>query len=179
MIAKRTSRLLSAMDSAAPSIQPGAAERRLSLAKTTPGGQVVDLSVLIRPQSQFDDHSPAPPASAPPLSLRWPPPARPGEPRSAPATRRIQTNGASAQAAHDGPPLVGRAGHSLGRLEAGSGHRVAQHHPAVAEASLPRALDGALRSASAGPSAYQRRDRRPHQKNGRDESLMGCAENPR
>src|SRR2546425_10820887 len=75
---------------------------RLSLAKTPPGGQVVDLTVLIRPQSQFDDHSPAPPASAPPLPLRWPPPARPGEPRSAPATRRIQTNGASAQAAHDG-----------------------------------------------------------------------------
>ena len=44
---------------------------------------------------------------------------------------------------------------------------------------FPRALDGALRSPSAGPSAYQRRDRRPHQKNGRDESLMGCAENPR
>src|SRR6266404_2496786 len=66
-----------------------------------------------------------------------------------------------------------------GWLEAGSGHRVAQHRPAVAEASLPRALDGALRPASAGPSAYHHRDRRPHQKNGRDESLMGCAENPR
>src|SRR5882672_12921969 len=75
----------------------------------------------------------------------------PGEPRSPPATRRIQTNGASAQAAHDGPPLVGRARHSLGRLEAGSGHRVAQHRPAVAAASLPRALDGALWAASAGP----------------------------
>src|SRR2546425_651996 len=36
-----------------------------------------------------------------------------------------------------------------------------------------------LWAASAGPSVHQRRDRRPHQKNGRDESLMGCAENPR
>ena len=43
---------------------------------------------------------------------------------------------------------------------------------------VPRALDQALRSASGGPSTDQRRDRRPRQSNGRDESLVGCSPNP-
>src|SRR5439155_949420 len=38
------------------------------------GGQVGELSALIRRQSQLDDHSPAPPASPPPVPLRRPPP---------------------------------------------------------------------------------------------------------
>src|SRR5205809_7176004 len=48
-------------------------------------GQMFDLSALIRRRSRLDDHPPAPPASPPPVPLRRPPPARPGEPRLAPA----------------------------------------------------------------------------------------------
>ena len=106
------------------------------------------------------------------------PPARPGEPRLASAARRVHTFGASAQIAHDGLPLVGWAGQSLGRLEAGSGHRVARHGPAVAAPSLPGALDEALRPPSGGPPADQRGDHRPHQKNDGDESPVGRPENP-
>jgi IstB-like ATP binding protein len=73
----------------------------LSFAKTPPGGQVVDLSALIRRKSELDDHPPAPPASTPPFPLRRPPPARPGEPRLAPPARRVQANGDPAQASHD------------------------------------------------------------------------------
>ena len=61
---------------------------------------MVDLSALIRRESQLDDHPPAPPASTPPVPLRRPPPARPREPRLAPAARRVQANGDPAQAAH-------------------------------------------------------------------------------
>ena len=76
-------------------------EANLSFAKTPSGGQVVDLSALIRRQSRLDDHPPAPPASTPPVPLRRPPPARPREPRLAPAARRVQENGDPAEAAHD------------------------------------------------------------------------------
>jgi len=48
--------------------------------KTPSGGQVVDLSALIRTISELDDHPRAPPAATPPLPLRRPPPARPREP---------------------------------------------------------------------------------------------------
>ena len=41
---------------------PKAVLYRLSFAKTPSGGQVVDLSTLIRRESQLDDHPPAPPA---------------------------------------------------------------------------------------------------------------------
>ena len=54
--------------------------------------QVVDLSVRIRPLSQLDDHSPAPPASAPSLLLRRPPPARHRDPGFASRTLRLQAN---------------------------------------------------------------------------------------
>src|SRR2546422_8429726 len=57
------------------------------------GGQVGELSALIRRQSQLDDHRPAPLASTPPDPLRRPPPSRSGEPRLAPATRGLQENG--------------------------------------------------------------------------------------
>jgi hypothetical protein len=73
----------------------------LSFAKTPPGGQLVDLSALFRRESELDDQPPAPPASTPPLPLRRPPPARPGEPRLAPPARRVQANGDPAQASHD------------------------------------------------------------------------------
>src|SRR5437870_13620754 len=63
--------------------------------------EVVDLPALIRRRSWFDDHPPAPAASPPALSLRQPPPARPRKPRLAPATRRLQANGAPAEATPD------------------------------------------------------------------------------
>src|SRR5882724_6925208 len=63
--------------------------------------EVVDLPALIRRRSWFDDHPPAPAASPPALSLRRPPPARPRKPRLAPAARRLQANGAPAEATHD------------------------------------------------------------------------------
>jgi hypothetical protein len=66
--------------------------RCLSLAKTSAGGQVIDLSIPIRPQSQLDDQCPTPPASTPPLPLRRPPSARPREPGLAPPARRVQEN---------------------------------------------------------------------------------------
>jgi hypothetical protein len=40
---------------------------RLSFSKTSSPSQLVHLSVLIRPPSQLDDHSPAPPVSPPPV----------------------------------------------------------------------------------------------------------------
>src|SRR5882724_10370965 len=64
------------------------------------GGQVGEPSALIRRQSQLDDHPPAPPASPPPVPLRRPPPARPGEPRLAPAARRVQENDDPAETTH-------------------------------------------------------------------------------
>jgi hypothetical protein len=82
---------------------------------------VVDLSTLIRTISERDDHPRAPPASTPPVPLRWPAPACPGESCPTSAARRVQTNGASAQIAHDGSPRVGGAGQSLDRLEASTG----------------------------------------------------------
>src|SRR5437667_6825396 len=63
--------------------------------------EVVDLPALIWRRSWFNDHPPAPAASPPALSLRRPPPARPRKPRLAPATRRLQANGAPAEATHD------------------------------------------------------------------------------
>src|SRR5215831_12168287 len=92
---------------------------RLSLAKTPSGGHVVDLSARIRRQSQLDDHHPPPPAPTLPVPLRRSPPARPREPRLAPAARRVPENGHAAEAAQDGSPLLGRAGLDLGRVAGG------------------------------------------------------------
>src|SRR2546425_7292012 len=76
-------------------------------------------------------------ASTPPVPLRRPPPARPRKPCLAPPTRRVQEDGAPAQASHDGSPLLGRAGQGLGRVETAPRDRDPRHRPAVAAASLP------------------------------------------
>ena len=89
--------------------------------------------------------TPAPPASTPPVPLRRPPPARPGEPRPAPATRRVQENGDPAEAS---PRLIGSSGSGWPGSGPGGGsppHRDPRHRPALAAAPLPRALDPALR----------------------------------
>src|SRR5207245_9840353 len=70
------------------------------LRQNVAGGQVGEPSALIRRQSQLDDHPPAPPASPPPVPLRRPPPARPGEPRLAPAARGLQENDDPAETTH-------------------------------------------------------------------------------
>ena len=173
----------------------------MSIAKTSSGSEMVDLSALVGHNTRLDDHSPTPPVPAPPLPRRRPPPARPREPGPAPAARRLcpspkpdpaakwlavgpsppqsrlvitlllhllrffpssphpsspsrtwpcATNSPStserppAEAPHDGSPVLGRAGQSLDRLEAGSAHRVARHRPAMAAPTLPRVLDPAL-----------------------------------
>ena len=85
-----------------------------------------------------------PPASAPPLPRRRPPPARPREPGFAPTALRLQANGDSAQASYDGPAFLGRTGQGLGRVEAVPRDRDPGHRPAMAAASLPRVLDPAL-----------------------------------
>ena len=127
----------------------------------------------MRRQSPVDDHPPAPLASTPPDPLR-PPPGRSGEPRLAPATRRLQENGDPAQDSGDGSPLLGLANQDLDRVEAAPRDRDPRHRPPLATAPVPRTLDQALRPASAGPSAYQRRDRRPHQKDGSDPIPCGA-----
>src|SRR5467141_1272268 len=66
---------------------------RLSFAKTSAAGQVIDLSPLILTQSRLDGHSPAPPAPSAPVLLRRPPPARDRGPCPASATRRVQEDG--------------------------------------------------------------------------------------
>jgi len=149
------------------------------LRQNSVGRQVIDLAGLIQRKFRLDGHPPAPPASTASPPLRRSSPCRLGEPGLTPPARRLQEDADPAEGAQERPTLLGRAVEGVGRLEAGSRHRVTQHRPAVAAAPLLRALDGALRAASAGPSADQRRDRRPHQKNGRNESLTGCAENPR
>src|SRR5262245_34933375 len=63
-------------------------KRCLSFAKTPSGGQVVDLSTVIRTICELDDHSPAPPASSLSLPLRRPSSACPGERSVAPPARR-------------------------------------------------------------------------------------------
>src|SRR5213594_2869303 len=77
------------------------------------------------------------------------------------------------------PTLLGRAVEGVGRLEAGSRHRVTQHRSAVAAAPPPRVLDQALRPARRGPPASQRADQGPRHTNGRGESPVGCPQNPR
>src|SRR5262249_34163870 len=67
-------------------------EVRLSFAKTSGGGQVVDLSVKTLALSERADQAPAPTASAPPRPCWRPSPPRPREPGFAPAARRLQAN---------------------------------------------------------------------------------------
>src|SRR5207249_9863927 len=58
-------------------------------------------------------------------------------------------------------------------------HRYPRHRPAVAAAPLPRALDQALRPAHRRAPARQRRDQSPSHANGRRQSALGRAANPR
>src|SRR5258708_5667252 len=127
----------------------------LSFAKPPSGEQVLDLSALIRRQSEPDDHPPAPSAPTPPVLVRRPPPARPREPRLAAATGRLQADGEPAEASTERSAPLGLAVEGVGRLEAGSRHRVTQHRPALAAAPLLRALDQALRPAHRGPPTRQ------------------------
>ena len=118
-------------------------------------------------------------ASTPPVPLRRPPPARPREPRPAPAARRVQANGAPAETAHDaiassglGWPESGPAG---GRLSSscrptpscgGSGAASASTGP-----SSPAGLRWAARRSAPRSAALVRT-------NGRGESPVGRPENP-
>src|SRR2546422_1985456 len=151
---------------------------QVSFAKTPPADQVVDLPPLMRRQSPVDDHPPALLASTPPDPLRRPPPGRSGEPRLAPATRRLQENGDPAQDSGDGSPLLGLAGQGLGRVEAAPRDRYPRHRPAVAAATLPPTLDQALRPAHRRPPVRQRRDQGPRHANGRGQSALGRPTNP-
>ena len=91
----------------------------LSLAKTPSRGQVIDLSALTQSQSQLDDHSPAAPASGPPLPLRRPPPARPREPGFAPAARHPP--GISCRERHERDVQEGGGGLRRGELSTTDG----------------------------------------------------------
>src|SRR2546425_3080481 len=149
----------------------------LSFAKTPSGGQVVDLSAVIRRHSQLDD-PPAPSASTPPGPLPRPPPGRPGKPRLAPPTRSLQEDGEPAEVAQQRSALLGRPVEGVGRLEAGSRHRVAQHRPAVAAPPLRRLLDQTLRSPPCGTAARQPPDQNTRPTNGSGQSSLGRAPNP-
>jgi catechol 2,3-dioxygenase-like lactoylglutathione lyase family enzyme len=125
------------VDDVAATCQHVAAQQWLSLARTWPWAQVLDLLILSLPQSRPDDHHAALPASNPSLSIRRPPPARPREPRLASPSRRVQANGKPAQAAHDGSFVLGWADQGLGRVETIPRVRHSRHGPALAAAPFP------------------------------------------
>src|SRR3989442_4399895 len=150
----------------------------LSFAKTSAGGQVVDLPALILTQSRLDDHSPAPPASPAPVLLRRPPPPRDREPRPASATRRVQEDGDPTPASHDGSSFLGCAGQGLDWVETAPRDRDSRHRPEMATAPLPRVLDPALRPAARGAPARHRRDQGPGCTLGHREPSLGRPENP-
>src|SRR5258708_24809602 len=118
----------------------------LSFAKTPSARQALDLSPLIREQSRSHDQRAAPPASPPPLPLRWPPPPRRREPRLAPATRRVQADAEPAPAPAARSPLLGLVVQDLASVEAGPRHRGARRRPTLAATSLSPALRQALRT---------------------------------
>src|SRR5919106_6262567 len=130
----------------------------LCFAKTPSGKQVVDLSVLIRTRSQLDDHPPPPPASAPPLPHRRPSPARHREPGPAPTARRLQANGAPAEAPHDGSFVLGWPDQSLDRLATGADHRLPPPPRAWPAPPLPGVWDGVFPPPTGGRPAPRRRD---------------------
>jgi len=74
--------------------------------------------------------------------------------------------------------LLGVAGPGLGGLETAPRDRDPRDRPPVAAATLPRALDHALRPADRGPPARPRRDPGPWPTHGRGPSARGCAPNP-
>src|SRR5216684_7064820 len=150
----------------------------LSFAKTPSGEQVVDLSALIRRQSEPDDHPPAPSAPTPPVPVRRPPPARPREPRLAAATGRLQADGEPAEASTERSAPLGLAVRSLARLEAGPRHRGSRHCAALAATPLSPPLGHPSRAPPGGPPARRRRDQSPGQKDGHGQSPVGCPQNP-
>src|SRR6266478_1975401 len=115
--------------------------------------QVIDLSAPVARRSRLNGHAPAPPASTPPDALRRSPSGRPGEPCFAPPARRLQEDGEPAEVAQQRSTVLGRVVQGVGRLEAGSRHRVTQHRPAVAAPPLPRVLGQTLRAPRGGPPA--------------------------
>ena len=119
--------------------------------KFRPSRQVIDLSALIRRRSRLNGHSPAPPASPPE-------PAKVAQQRST---------------------VLGRVVQGVGRLEAGSRHRVTQHRPAVAAPPLPRVLGQTLRSPRGGTPARKPPDQGSRRTNGSGQSSLGRASNPR
>src|SRR5436309_15173408 len=140
--------------------------------------QVIDLSALIRRRSRRNGHSPAPPASTPPDARRRPPSGRPGEPCFAPPTRRLQEDGEPAEVTPQRSAVLGRVVQGVDRLEAGSRHRVPQHHPAVAAPPLPRVLGQTLRSPRGGTPARKPPDQGSRRTNGSGQSSLGRASNP-
>jgi hypothetical protein len=137
-------------DPATPDVDDLAVRRQNSVRR-----QVIDLVRLIQRKFRLDGHPPAPPAATASPPLRRSPPGRPGEPGLVPPARRLQEHGGPAKGAQERPTLLVRAVEGVGRLEAGSRHRVTQHRPAVAAAPLLRALDQALRPAHRGPPTRQ------------------------
>src|SRR5467141_4542500 len=135
----------------------------LSFAKTPSGEQVVDLSALIQRQSEPDDHPPAPSAPTPPVPVRRPPPARPGEPRLAAATGRLQADGEPAEASTERSAPLGLAVQGVARLEAGPRHRGSRHCAALAATPLSPPLGHPFRAPPGGPPARRRRDQSPGQ----------------
>src|SRR6267142_1064210 len=140
--------------------------------------QVIDLAGLIQRKFRPYGHPPAPPASTASPPLRRSPPCRPGEPRLAPPARRLQEDGDPAEGAQERPTLLGRAVEGVGRLEAGSRHRVTQHRPAVAAPPLPRVLGQTLRSPRGGTPARKLPDQGSRRTNGSGQSSLGRASNP-
>src|SRR5437899_11337002 len=104
-----------------------------------------DLSAPVARRSRLNGHSPAPPASTSPDALRRPPSGRPGEPGFAPPARRLQEDGDPAKGEIGRATCRERVWKRVGRLEAGSRHRVTQHRPPLAAPPLPRVLAQPLR----------------------------------
>jgi hypothetical protein len=150
---------------------------RLWFAKTPAGRQKVDPT-LISGQSQLNDQPPGQSISSFPLPLRRPPPARPGEPRLASPSRRVQANARPAQAAHGGSAVLGWTHQGLDRLEAVSRVRDSRHRRALAATPFPQALGQALSEVPGRPPICRPRDHRPRPKNGRRQSAVGRSPNP-
>src|SRR3989442_584433 len=140
--------------------------------------QVIDLSAPVARRSRLNGHSPAPPASTSPDALRRPPSGRPGEPCFAPPTRRLQEDGEPAEVAQQRSTVLGRVVQGVGRLEAGSRHRVTQHRPAMAAPPLPRVLGQTLRSPHGGTPARKPPDPGSRGTNGSGQSSLGRASHP-
>src|SRR5207245_7427974 len=150
----------------------------LSFAKTSAGGQVVDLSTLILTQSRSLITLLLHLLRLFPFFCGGPPPACDREPRPASATRCVQEDGDPAPASHGGSSFLGRAGQGLDRVETAPRDRDSRHRPEVAPVPLPRVLDPALRPADRRSPARHRRDQGPGCTSGHREPSLGRPENP-